>query len=111
MTIKNLGKPSLPELRALIENGSRLVQYQYCISFIVISLKKYSPVYLVKPDENRIRKGLKYSVLSAILGWWGFPSGLIYTTDCLVQNFKGGVDITNSVLTKPKFAVPENELA
>src|SRR5215467_992294 len=111
MTIKNFGTLSLPEIRTLIENGARLIQYQYCISFIVISVKKNSPVYLVRPNENRVRKGLKYSVLSAILGWWGFPSGLIFTTDCLVQNFRGGIDVTDSVVPRLQFVVPENEFA
>ena len=33
--------------------------------------------------------------MSALLGWWGFPWGFIYTPAVLVTNLKGGRDVTS----------------
>lgn len=113
MKIKNLCAISRKEIETFVGNGGRFIQYHYCISLIVVSFKKASPVYLLHKHENKLRKGLKYSVLSVLFGWWGFPLGLVYTTDCLVRNFKGGNDITADIIAaKPVTTnIPEQEFA
>jgi hypothetical protein len=42
-------------------------------------------------DRCSIKAGLPYSLLTALVGWWGFPSGPIQTVQAIRQNFKGGI--------------------
>ena len=43
-------------------------------------------------------RGLPYSALSMLLGWWGIPWGLIYTPWMIGVNTMGGRDVTQAVL-------------
>jgi len=37
-------------------------------------------------------------LLSAVLGWWGIPSGPIYSVQSIASNIKGGKDVTQQIL-------------
>ena len=41
---------------------------------------------------------LPYTLLSAVLGWWGIPWGPIYTVQSIASNIKGGKDVTQQIL-------------
>jgi lipopolysaccharide export LptBFGC system permease protein LptF len=56
----------------------------------------------VRAGENRVLKGLGFSLLSFLLGWWGIPWGPIYTVQALWNNFQGGKDVTTEVLASLK---------
>lgn len=85
-------------LQMEIQRGAKFVVYQYCISLLIITFKRFSNIYFVKSDENAIVKGLPFSLLSLVLGWWGIPWGPIYTIQGLWVNFSGGKDVTQEVL-------------
>jgi len=38
-----------------------------------------------------------WTLLSLIAGWWGIPWGLIFTSQSLYINLRGGNDVTNEV--------------
>jgi hypothetical protein len=42
-------------------------------------------------------KGMKYTAISLIMGWWGIPWGPIYTCKSLYMNLSGGKDVTAKV--------------
>ncbi|MBN1954178.1 MAG: hypothetical protein JW900_03910 [Anaerolineae bacterium] len=98
MAIKGVEGLSGAEIRRELERGARFVVFQYCISVIVLTFKRGSGVYFVRADENAVAKGLPYTLLSLVLGWWGIPWGPIYTIQSLVVNFQGGKDVTGQVL-------------
>jgi hypothetical protein len=77
--------------------GGRFVFYEYCISFVVLSLRRPSAVYYLRPGERGLVRGLPYVLVSLVLGWWGVPWGLIYTPLTLVTNLSGGCDVTAEV--------------
>ncbi len=95
------------ELNSELQNGGKFVIYSYCISVIILSFKQPSAIYFVRSDESRFVKGLQYSALSLVLGWWGIPFGIIYTIWCVISNSAGGVDVTNDVLGA--LAQPDSE--
>lgn len=77
-----------------LERGGKFVVYQYCISIVIMTFKRSSNVYLIRDGEGAFGKGLKYTLLSLILGWWGIPWGPIYTIGAIVTNCRGGKDVT-----------------
>jgi hypothetical protein len=72
--------------------------YQYCISLLVLTFKRSSNVYLIRHEENAVVKGLPFTLLSLLLGWWGIPWGPIYTIKSIWLNFSGGRDVTSEIV-------------
>jgi hypothetical protein len=81
-----------------IERGGRFVIYQYCMSVVIMTFKRPSDIYFIPSGENAIKKGLGFSVISLLLGWWGVPWGPIYTIGSFITNFRGGKDVTQEVI-------------
>jgi len=63
-----------------------------------MSFKNGSDIYFVKSGESGFGYGIKYSLISLVLGWWGIPWGPIYTIWSLIANCSGGKDVTQEVL-------------
>lgn len=85
-------------LQQELQQGGKFVIYQYCISLLVITFKRSSNIYFVGHESNAIVKGLPFTLLSLLLGWWGIPWGPIYTVQSIWVNFKGGKDVTKEVV-------------
>ncbi len=96
--IKGIEGLSVGDVHQHVQQGGKFVTYGYAMSFLIVSLKRTSAVYFVKPGESAVAKGLPYTLLSFFLGWWGFPWGLIYTPMVLIQNLGGGTDVTSEVM-------------
>ena len=86
------------QLQQEIQQGARFVLYKYCISIVIISFQRSSDLYYIRPGESTVVKGLPFTLLSLVLGWWGIPWGPIYTIMDVVLNFSGGEDVTQKVL-------------
>jgi hypothetical protein len=97
MNIVGLEKASKEQIRLELQNGARFVRFEYCASFIVLSFKQRTGVYLVRKGESAVRKSWPFSLLSFLLGWWGIPWGPIYTFGVLATNLRGGIDVTDGV--------------
>jgi len=72
----------------------RRVIYEYCISFVVVTLRRTSRVHQLKPGESGLLKGLPYTLLTVLFGWWGIPWGVVYTPLALLTYLSGGRDVT-----------------
>ncbi|MEM8805293.1 MAG: hypothetical protein AAGF01_04610 [Cyanobacteria bacterium P01_G01_bin.38] len=86
------------ELAHEVAKGGKFVIFQYCFSVVVMSFKRRSAIYFVKASENATLKGLKYTLISALLGWWGIPWGIVFTVQTLATNLNGGKDVTQPIL-------------
>ena len=91
-----------------LQRGVKFVLYQYCISLLVVTLKRPSDIYFVKGGESSVGKGVPFTLLSLVAGWWGIPWGPIYTIQSVYNNFNGGKDVTQEVAAslKQSAAVP-----
>lgn len=89
---------SVGEVQDQVRQGGKFVVYGYCMSFLVITLRRSSEIQFVRAGESPAVKGLKYTLLSLLLGWWGFPWGFIYTPAVVIQNLAGGKDVTADVM-------------
>jgi hypothetical protein len=98
MKIKGIEGMTVAEVQEEVNRGGKFVLYTYCFSIIVMSFKRPSSIYFIKNDENAFVKGLPFSLLSFVFGWWGIPWGIIYTLGCLFSNIGGGKNVTNEVM-------------
>lgn len=97
MRIKGIDAITPEEVDALLAAGGRFVFYEFCISLIVITLRRPTAVVLLRPGELGLLRGLPYVFLSLLLGWWGIPWGIIYTPLTVLTNLAGGRDVTPEV--------------
>ena len=88
---------SAAELHREAEKGARFVYYTFTLSLLVTTLKRNSGIYMIRPGESRVKKGLPFTVLTFLLGWWAIPFGPKHTVEALRTNIKGGKDITDEV--------------
>lgn len=79
-----------------IDRGERIVVFPYVVSFVLITWTGVSKFYIVDPSYNTLKIGWKYCLLTFILGWWGWPHGLISTAAVLNETWCG-VDVTDDV--------------
>lgn len=85
-------------LRDEINRGGRLIVYSYCLSVVVLTLKRPTGVHLVRAGLSPAVRSWPYVLLSLAFGWWGIPWGPIYTVECIYRNLCGGVDVTDEVM-------------
>jgi hypothetical protein len=107
--IKGIEGMKYGEMEFELQRGGKFVYYQYCVSVLVLTFKRPSDIYFIRADENAVTKGLPFTLLSLLAGWWGIPWGPIYTVQSFISNFQGGRDVTSSVVAslKTQAVVPQ----
>jgi hypothetical protein len=98
MKIKGLDSVSPDQLKLHLGRGARFVLFQYCVSLVVVTFKRPSAIYFVKPGESVAAAGLGFTLISLVAGWWGIPWGPIYTIQSVWVNCRGGRDVTKEVV-------------
>ncbi|WP_086607238.1 hypothetical protein [Erythrobacter donghaensis] len=98
VNIKGIDNMTVEEIVEAVDAGGRFVVYQWAVSVIFASFRNSTDILLVPGTSNRILKGLPWTLLTFVLGWWGIPWGPIYTVQSLWQNLSGGKDLTEAVL-------------
>jgi hypothetical protein len=99
-------------IRFEVQRGGRFVLFQYCVSVIFVAFKRPSPVYFIRAGENPLGKGMGFTLLTLVAGWWGFPWGPIYSVQSIHNNLSGGKDVTKDIVatlsspTKPAATRP-----
>lgn len=98
MNIKNIDGLSAIDLQQQVDDGGRFVYFSYTVSFIILTFRRTSGVYFIRPGENAVAKSFLFTFLSFLLGWWGIPWGSKYTVAAIRSNLRGGKDVTNEVM-------------
>ena len=98
MKIHGIEGMTTAEINQELAQGAKFVLYQYCISVLVMTFRRGTDVYFIKSGENAVGKGMGWTVLTLLLGWWGIPWGPIYTVGSLITNFGGGKNVTAEIL-------------
>ena len=91
---KDIAGLTAADLESQLAAGGRFVFYEFCISFILLTLRRQSAVCFLRAGDRGIVRGLPYCLLSLFFGWWGVPWGIIYTPLTLFTNVRGGCDVT-----------------
>jgi hypothetical protein len=95
--IVGIGGMSPEQVAFEVNRGGKFVVYRYSVSAVIISFLQSSNIYFVRAGESRVVKGLPWTLLSLLLGWWGIPWGPIYTVRAVWANSHGGEDVTAAV--------------
>ena len=106
MKIQGAEGMSSDQLRFELQRGARIVCYSYCVSIVVMSFRRSSSAYFIPAGESAVSKGLPWTLLTLVMGWWGIPWGPIFTIQSLVANFQGGKDLTKDISDAMTRAVP-----
>lgn len=101
-SIKNIQGLTTNQLNAELRQGGKFVIYEYCISIVVMTFRRSSDIYFIKSTDKSFKYGIGYSILTLFLGWWGIPWGPIYSIGSIINNFKGGKDVTSEVIASIK---------
>ena len=94
------------QLAEELKAGAKFVMYQYCVSILVMTFKRGSDIYFIPANAKASSKGISFTVISLLAGWWGIPWGPIYTISSVVKNMQGGIDVTGSVWNQLNQPVP-----
>jgi|SRR5215470_4324533 len=97
MKLVGIDGMSPAELNFEVQRGGKFVTYYYCISIIIMTFRRGSHIYFIKAGESPLSKGLPWTLLSLLFGWWGIPWGPIWTIQSIAVNFRGGKDVTAAV--------------
>ena len=106
MKIRGIEGMTPEQVRFEVQRGAKFVLFQYCISALVVTFRRPSDVYLIRTEEKAALKGLPFSLLTLVLGWWGIPWGPIWSVKSLITNFRGGKDVTASVMAQYSSPAP-----
>ena len=85
------------QIRFELQRGGRFILFQYCVSVIFVTFKRPSPVYFIRAGENPLGKGMGFTLLTLVAGWWGIPWGPIYSVQSIYSNLSGGRDVTKEI--------------
>ena len=96
--IRGIGRMTIGEMREAVKQGARFVVFEYVLSFIVISRRRVSMTYFVRPNESIFAKSLPYNLLTILFGWWSFPFRPGLTIGAIRDNLKGGTDVSTKVI-------------
>lgn len=94
MRVRGLGSLTTDQIEAELAAGGRLVFFEACISLLFVTWRRPSDLFFLRRGERGLVRGLPYTLLTLLLGWWGIPWGLLYTPVVLVTNLRGGRDVT-----------------
>jgi len=95
--IKNIQGLTVNQLNKELSNGGKFVVFSYTISIIVMTFKRSSDIYFIPAGESTIKHSIGFTLLTMVLGWWGFPWGPIHSIGSLFTNLTGGKDVTKEV--------------
>jgi hypothetical protein len=98
MKIKNADGLTPFDIQNEVNNGGKFVIFEYTVSILVMTFKRPTDVYFLRAGESHWGKSLPFTLLSLVVGWWGFPWGLIYTPMSLFTNLSGGKDVTHEIM-------------
>lgn len=99
MKIQGIEGLTPQQLNDELQRGGRFVIFEYCFSIIVVTFRRNSCVYFIKEGESTFAKGLVFSLISLLAGWWGLPWGPVYTIDSIIRNCSGGKNVTSEIVS------------
>ncbi|AWH85704.1 hypothetical protein HYN59_11560 [Flavobacterium album] len=99
MQIKNIQGLRVAEIGQLVNQGGKFVIFPYTVSIVVMTFKRPSSIYFIRPDEGTFKYSYKHVAVNAVMGWWGIPWGPIYTIGAMYHQLSGGKDVTQAVMS------------
>jgi len=103
--IKGIEGMTPDEVDFELQRGGKFVYFLYCVSLLVVTIKRPSDVYFIRAGESAVLKGMPFTLISLIGGWWGIPWGPIRTVQCLYTNLAGGEPASPEVIASMRAGI------
>lgn len=87
-TLDYLGSP--------INKETRLVRYRYCFSYIIATSTRNSGLYIIG-SRQALTGRIICILISFLVGWLGFPWGIIRTVQCIFVDTAKNGDLADTV--------------
>jgi hypothetical protein len=101
VTLSSLtGGMTAAQIQDAVNGGARFVVFSYTFSALIVTFRRSSPIQFIRAGESAVKRSLPWTMTSLLLGWWGFPFGLVFTPMSLWTNLNGGKDVTQAILTR-----------
>lgn len=71
-------------------DDDRIVRFEYCVSLVFVTIWRQSPPVRVPVNGWAWPRGLPFTLISLVCGWWGLPWGLLWTPVTIAVNLWGG---------------------
>lgn len=88
------------EIATEVSRGGRFVVYYYAISIVIMTFRRSSDIHFLRAGESGFGRGLPWTLLTLVLGWWGIPWGPFYSIQSIYTNLTGGHDVTNQIMQR-----------
>jgi hypothetical protein len=72
-----------------VDSTLRASAFVYTLSAVVITLRRPASSGIFCSSCRR-KEGIKWSLLTSLLGWWGIPWGPIFSVQSISRNLRGG---------------------
>jgi len=72
-----------------VDSTLRASAFTYVLSAVFLTLRRPASSGIFCRSCRR-KEGAKWSLLTGVLGWWGFPWGPILSVQSIVRNLRGG---------------------
>jgi hypothetical protein len=89
---------TLRDVDAAVEKGAKFVYFEFCISLLIVTLRRSSNIYFIRSAKERWLLTAYFNLITFLLGWWGLPWGLVYTPLALFRNTLGGHNKTAEIM-------------
>ncbi|WP_395748629.1 hypothetical protein [Prosthecobacter sp.] len=89
---------SIQQIEEDVLRGGRFRIFRYNFSVIVLSFQRSSEVRYFRAGQGYGAHAWPWTLLSMVVGWWGFPWGIVFTIQTLFTNCMGGKDVTPELL-------------
>lgn len=97
-SINNIDGLSVGQIRQMVNQGGKFVVFPYTISILIMTFRRSSDIYFIKPGEGTLKYSIGFVIINLILGWWGIPWGPIYTIGSLFAHLGGGKNVTDEIM-------------
>jgi hypothetical protein len=108
--VKNIERIRSEKLEQELNHGGRFVVFYFTFSIVLFASKEHSYVYFLRSGESAFPYHFPFTLLTILLGWWSIPFGPFYTIQTIIENFSGGIDVTDIVLSEIKNDLGKIEL-
>jgi len=89
---------SIMQIEDEILRGGRFRVFLWNFSVSVVSFQRGTGVRFIRSNEGPGLYAWPWTLLSALVGWWGFPWGIFFTIHTFWINCMGGRDVTPDLL-------------
>lgn len=95
--VRAFSRMSEAELYRSIAMGERYVVYYWTLSMFIYTTTRHTKAYRLRDRRSAFFRGLPYTLICLVFGWWHFP-GCLINFNSLYHDLRGGADVSGNIL-------------